>query len=128
MQHEDRWRKPASLEEQSWSWSVRGDHHWLWPPPQIDYGALYPSGSPSLDLLVSWIPLGHTASYDLIALVSLDIFCYLFWSTRPQNLHSTSTTWITKSKSAKTSKTSETKHNSRNKGINYTIKHINPLI
>ena len=60
-----------------------------------------------------WVYLGH--------------FFYLLRSIRPQNLHSTHITWLTKSKSINTLKTRETKCNSRNNGINHTIKKTEAL-
>ena len=60
--------------------------------------------------------------------VFVGLVCCLPWSTRPQNLHSTHISWLIKSKSAKKNlKTSKNKYNSRNKGINRTIKHTNLL-
>jgi len=63
----------------------------------------------------------------LFVLGVLGLFCHVLWSTRPLNRHSTSIAWLTKWKFTNTMKTSETKCNSRNKGINHTIKHTNAL-
>jgi len=113
--------------EKTWRSRGKGVHHDPWAPAQRDRSDDWSCLISSFARLLH-LDLSRPWCWTQLVQVSClwDPFAIYFDPQDLKNLHSTYTTWLTKLKSANTLKTSEAKHNSRNRGINHIIKHVNP--